>query len=70
MFSFFEQVTGWVNTLFQFFINLIESLLQAVIFLSSAIPFSTHLTVYMPSIVGSSIVCVVAIFLIKFLLGR
>lgn len=70
MFSFFEQISGWVNTVFQFFINLVESLLQAILFLSQAVPFSVSLAAYMPSIIGSSVVCVVAIFIIKFLLGR
>lgn len=70
MFDFFSQMLGYVEVAFDYLVNLIESLLMAVGFLTSAAGFTTGLISYMPPIIGTAIVVFVAIFLIKFLIGR
>ena len=70
MFDFFNQISGFAVSLFQFFVNLVESLIQAVIFMASGVSFATAIIPFMPSIIGTAIVNFLAIFVIKFLIGR
>lgn len=70
MFDFFNQISGFAVSLFQFFVNLVESLIQAVIFMGSGVSFSLAIVPFMPSIIGTAIVIFIAIFVIKFLIGR
>lgn len=70
MFDFFGQISGFAVSLFQFFVNLVDSLIQAVIFLGSGVSFSMGLVPFMPSFIGTAIVIFVAIYIVKFLIGR
>lgn len=70
MFDFFNQISGFAVSLFQFFVNLVESLIQAVVFMGSGVAFATAIVPFMPSIIGTAIVIFLAIFVIKFLIGR
>lgn len=70
MFDFFGEILGFVSSVFQFFVNLVESLIQAVVFMASGVGFATAIVPFMPSIIGTAIVIFLAIFVIKFLIGR
>lgn len=70
MFDFFNLISGFAVSLFQFFVNLVESLIQAVIFMGAGGAFAAAIVPFMPSIIGTSIVIFLAIFVIKFLIGR
>lgn len=70
MFDFFDKIIGFVETVFSFFINLVESLIQAVVFLGHSSSFAIALVPFMPSIIGTAIVVFFAIYVIKFLIGR
>lgn len=70
MFDFFNQVIGYIETAFNFLLNLIESLLQAIGFLVSSIPFVMAIVPYMPAIIGSCIVMALSVAVIKFIIGR
>ena len=70
MFDFFSKILGFVEVLFDYFVNLIESLIMAVYFAGTAVSFTTYLVPFMPAIIGSAIVVFVAIYLVKFLIGR
>ena len=70
MFDFFGKISGFAVSLFQFFVNLVESLIQAVIFMGSGVAFAGAIVPFMPSIIGTAIVIFLAIFVIKFLIGR
>ena len=50
--------------------EMIESLLMAIGFLTSAGAFTSAMISFMPPIIGTSIAVFAAIFLIKFLIGR
>lgn len=70
MFDFFSKILGFVEVVFDYFVNLIESLLIAVYFTGTAVSFTTYLVPFMPAIIGSAIVVFLAIYLIRFLIGR
>lgn len=70
MFDALGKILGFVEAAFEFFLNMIESLFQAIGFLVSSIPFITTIVPYMPPILGSCIVITLAIAVVKFLIGR
>lgn len=70
MFDGLSKILGFLQVAFEFFINNIESLFQAVGFLVSSIPFATSIIPYMPSVIGSCVYITLSIAVIKFLIGR
>lgn len=70
MFDFFDKILGFVEIIWDYFINLIESLAMAVYFVGTSVSFTTYIVPFMPAIIGSAIVVFMAIYLIKFLIGR
>lgn len=70
MFDFFDKILGFIETVFSFFLNLIESLIQAVLFLGQGSAFVLSLAPMMPTIIATSIIIVVSISVVKFLIGR
>lgn len=70
MFDFFEKVLGFIETVFEFFINLVESLFMALEVLAKSIVFPLELSGLMPSIIGSAMVIVVSLAVVKFIVGR
>lgn len=71
MTEFFSQIIGFFETVFQFFVNLVESLLLAINMLINTLP--TILIVgelYMPAIISSSVGIVCAVSIVKFIIGR
>lgn len=70
MFEFFSKIIGFISSVWDYFINFIESLVQAVAFLVSSSAFAVALIGYMPGIIGTAIVVFLAVFIVKFLIGR
>lgn len=70
MFDFFSKILGYVEVAFDYFLNLIESLVMALWFVGTSSSFPLTLVSFMPPIIGTAIVVFIAIFLIKFLIGR
>ncbi len=70
MFDFFEQVLGYIESFFEFFLNFCESLFEALEVLANAIVFPGLLAGYLPSIIGSSVIIVTSLAVVKFLIGR
>ena len=70
MFDFINQVLGVIETVFEFFINLVESLFMALEVLSKSIVFPLELSGYMPSVLGSAMAIVVSLAVVKFIVGR
>lgn len=69
--EFFSQIVGFFETVFQFFVNVIESLLLAINMLIKALPIILNVgIVYMPAIIGSSLMIVCAVSIVKFIIGR
>lgn len=70
MFDFFNQIIGYIETAFNFLLNLIESTIMAAFFVSTSSGVVLSMSYYMPAIIGTCVVITVAIAVIKFLIGR
>ncbi|MBQ2858608.1 MAG: hypothetical protein IJA45_01805 [Oscillospiraceae bacterium] len=70
MFDFFNQIIGYVQTAFEFLLNLIESLIMAVVYVTTSSGVVLSMAQFMPAIIGTCVVITVAIAVIKFLIGR
>lgn len=70
MLNFFQEVAGFLETIWEFIISFIESLLMALGFIISSAPFNVVVAGMMPTIIGTSVTIVVGIAIAKFLLGR
>lgn len=70
MFDFFDKVIGFIESLFQFVINIINSLIIAVETLTRAVTLPLELVAYLPGILGSAVTIVISLSIVKFLVGR
>lgn len=70
MFDFFEKTLGIIESFFEYFINLCESFFLAFDVLSEAIRVPIFLAGFLPSIIASSLFIVVALGVVKFIVGR
>ena len=70
MFDFFSKILGFVESFFEYFLNLIESLFLALRVLSTATQVPLFLSGYVPSILSSALLIVVALGVVKFIVGR
>ena len=70
MFKFFDQVLGFFETLFSFFLNFIESLLMALAVIAESIIYTPVLVGLVPAVVGSAVTIGIAIYVVKFIIGR
>ena len=65
-----SKILGFIESVFEFFINLVESTFMALEVLTKAIVFPLELSGMMPAIIGSSMLIVVSLAVVKFILGR
>lgn len=70
MFDFFEKILGFIESIWQFFINLINSTILAIETLLSSIILPLELASIVPSILGASVSIVVSLAIVKFIVGR
>ncbi len=70
MFNFFDVLIQYIETIWQFVLTFIQSLLNFF----GIIPFLTtlpqNLILYMPSIISTSILAVLTFAIVKILIGR
>lgn len=65
-----SQIIAYLTQMGQYILSIVESMIMGLVFLASSLTFPQILTGYMPSIIGTSILCTVAVFVFKFLVGR
>lgn len=70
MLDFFEMLWSYIVLFFDYLINTIEMLITFIFALSTAIQIPAGIYGYLPAIIGSSMLVVVAIAVIKLLIGR
>lgn len=70
MFDALAKILGFIETAFEYFLNLIESLFMAIGFVASSIPFATALVPLLPSIIGTALIIGISIWVVKFIIGR
>lgn len=70
MFDFMSTLLGWLQTIANFIISLVESLILAILAITHSVSLPVALIGHMPMILGASISIVVAICVAKFIIGR
>lgn len=70
MFDFFDKIIGYIETLWNLVVGLVQSLLMAIKFLLTGTDAVLYLVGFLPAIIGSCVAIFLFIFVIKFLLGR
>lgn len=69
MFTFFTSITDFFNAAWTFVSNMVSSMLNAFTLIQSTILFTAELPAYLPGILGASVSIVVALGLLKLVLG-
>ena len=70
MFDFFEKILGYVESFFEFFVNIAENTFTVLEVLTKAVVFPTELAGIMPNLIGACMLTVVSVSVIKFIIGR
>lgn len=70
MFDFFDKIVGFLETLWDFFINLVNSLIVALTATVTAATLPVTLMPFLPAIIGSAVMIVIAFAVVKFIIGR
>lgn len=70
MFDFFDKVIGYIEMAFEFLFNVVESLFTFITLIPKAMTLPVHLIGYLPSIIGTAVLSVMSIGVIKLLAGR
>lgn len=69
MLNFFDMIADFFTSIWQMIINLISSMTNAVLIISSACSLPVQLLAFVPGIVGASITIVFAVGIVKLILG-
>lgn len=70
MFEFFDQIVGFIETIWTVVINLINSLITAFSTLLVVISFPVTVMPFLPAILFTSLSVCIGIGVLKFVLGR
>ena len=69
MFKFFDSLMDFIFTIWNLVVNTISSLINAIVVVTQATRVPLRLISYVPAVIGASITLVVAIGVIKLVLG-
>lgn len=69
MFKFFDSLMDFIFTIWNLVVNTISSLINAIVVVTQATTVPLQLVSYVPAVIGASITLVVAIGVIKLVLG-
>lgn len=70
MFKFFDIIVDFFQRIFSFISNIVLALGTALTMIKSSVTLPLGLVGYVPAILGSCIVVVVAVAVVKFIIGR
>lgn len=70
MIEILQNIWGIVQTGWQFLSNMIQTTITAISILTTSVVLPNSIVPFLPSILGSSVVITVTIFVTKFLIGR
>lgn len=70
MLDFFSSIISYIETIWDFFLNLIETLLSFIQTLATAVLLPPMLTGYVWAPIASSIVAVAGFSIVKMIVGR
>lgn len=69
MFSFFDTIIDFFDTIWQFLTNIITGMINAIVIVTQATAIPLQLLVYVPSFIFTSITIVLAIGVVKLIVG-
>lgn len=69
MLNFFDMIGDFFASLWQMVVNLVSGLVNAILIVSSSIQLPIRLLLYVPSFIGASITLVLAVGVIKLIIG-
>lgn len=70
MFEFFNSVMGYIETVFDFLISIVEALISFLGIIPTALALPLALVEYVPLIIGTSITAVLGTQVVKLIIGR
>lgn len=70
MLDWLSQIGGIITAFGQFFIQLIETLVLTLSFLMEAVELPIMLLGFLPSIIAAPMLIVLALLIVKFIIGR
>lgn len=70
MLDFFNTIVGYVETIWNFFWGLCQSLLMAIKFLLTGTDAVLYLVGFLPVVIGGAVVVFFFIYILKFIIGR
>ena len=70
MIEILQSIWGIVQTLWQFLSNMIQTSITVTSILTTSVLLPQSIVPFLPSILGSSVILTVTIFVAKFLIGR
>lgn len=70
MFDFFDKIIGFVEQVWEFLVNLVNSLITAMETLLIVVQIPTILLPFLPSFIMVSVTIVISFSVIKFIIGR
>lgn len=70
MFEFFDTIAGYFELIGQYLLTIIESLISFVTLIPQAGSFPLSIVGFMPHILGTSILTIVGVSIIKLIVGR
>lgn len=70
MFDFFNQLIGYIEVVFNYLYNTVTSFIMALGFLATSLSFPQAILGSLPPIIASSVLCVMAVYVIRFLIGK
>lgn len=70
MLNFFDTLIEYVQIVFQFFLNLINSLIHAVAVMTSSASLVVTLVGYMPYFISTAILIGLSVVVVNYLIGR
>lgn len=65
-----NQLVGYIAYIFEWLINSIQNLLQAVYIVTNAVTFTGRISEMMPSAIGTAVTMFVALYVVRFLLMK
>lgn len=70
MLSFFDQIIGFFVTIWTLISNFVQMLVTFIDVVAQSILVPHNLMVYLPPIIGTAVLIVVAVSIVKLILGR
>lgn len=70
MFDFFGQIIGFIETIFEFFINFLETLQRLFEMVVKGIAVPIEMLGFLPAFLGAPLLIFLVVSIVKFILGR